>query len=214
MNVVGYTLSGQDNGTYMFRDKSTLPTCSGCHCRLDFTATNSGYQLTSSSADFSYTYDGQAIVSVAFKEICELNGYTEIKFGVFTKDPNHFHLLPQRQFEFDAARRETKFLDLCPICGRYESIIGATPAFFKMNDPLADGVYRSDLLFASGNEKSPLILVGIATRKTFKDSKLRGLEFKEAYGFGGDVEEVFAAAKAKRQLSLKKKRKVDPITNE
>jgi len=43
MNVVGYTLSGQDNGTYMFRDKSTLPTCSGCHCRLDFTATNSGY---------------------------------------------------------------------------------------------------------------------------------------------------------------------------
>jgi hypothetical protein len=132
--------------------------------------------------DISHTYDGQTIVSKAFKEFCEKNEYRWIKFGEFENDPNHFHLILRRVVKFDAVRRKTRFEHLCPHCGNYESIVGVKPAYLLVNEPLGDGFYRSDLLFASGNEKHPLTFVGIQTRAKLKLSGLKGLEFAPAFG--------------------------------
>ena len=182
MKTVGYKLGGQDNDTYMFRDDSCLPKCNGCGYRLDFSPTNPKYVLRKGKDDVSHTYDGQTIVSKAFKEHCERNGYRGIRFGAFENDPNHFHLILTQIVKFDAIRRKVRFENLCPQCGNYESVVGARPAYLLVDKALDDGFYRSDLLFASGNEKHPLTLVGIQTRAKLKVSGLRGLEFSPAFG--------------------------------
>lgn len=182
MNIVGYRLSYQFNGTDMFRDNSSLPKCNGCGYRLDFSPTNPKYVLRGTKRDISATYDGQTIVSKAFKEFCERNKYSGLEFRPFENDPSHFHFIVNRQVKFDAKRRGVRFENLCPQCGNYESVVGGKPAYLIIAEPLVDGFFRSDLLFASGNEKHPLTLVGIETKTKLKAAKLRGLEFSPAYG--------------------------------
>jgi hypothetical protein len=182
MNIVGYKIGGQDNDTYMFRDDSSLQKCDGCGYRLDFYATNRQYCLKKSGSDISATYDGQTIVSQIFKEFCEQNKFKGVKFVAFENDPNHFHLTVTPEVKFDAIRSKTRFENLCSQCGNYESIVGAKPAYLLAAQPLRDGFYRTDLIFASGNEKHPLILVGQETKAKLEAASLVGLEFSPAYG--------------------------------
>jgi hypothetical protein len=184
MKIIGYNLDGQDNDTYMFRDNSPLPKCEGCGYRLDFSPTNRKYVLKKCKDAISATYDGQTIISKAFKEFCELNEYLGIKFGAFENDPNHFHLTLTHIVKFDSIRRKTRFEKLCPQCGNYESIVGATPVYLLVDKSLEDGFYRSDLIFASGNEKHPLTLVGIETKAKLIAAGLglKDVDFSPAYG--------------------------------
>jgi|GEM_PF-551888 len=202
LKMVGYSLSSHFNDTYMFEMKkfsSIIPHCPKCGYRLDFTLTNPEYKLgkpNKDSADCLYpaarkaykydlssTYDGLTIATSAFKMFCEKNGYgKDMIFKGFKEDVGHFHLLVKKKIKFDTLKKETRFEKLCPECGNYESVVGAYPAFLLVTKPLSDGFYCSDLLFASGNEKSPLILVGIKTYQRLKASKLKGLEFEPAYG--------------------------------
>jgi len=186
MKLVGYTITGQDNDSYMFRDNSALNRCTVCGYRLDFSQTNPDYTLTKCSAHISATYDGQTIVSKKFKEFCELNEYRRIRFGSFENDSNHFHLVLTRKIKFDAVRRGTRFERLCPQCGNHGAVAGATPAYVFVDESLADGFYRTDLIFGSGNEKAPLNLLGSETRAKLIAAGL-GLEdvdFHPAYACG------------------------------
>jgi predicted RNA-binding Zn-ribbon protein involved in translation (DUF1610 family) len=182
MNLVGYKIGGQFNDTHMFRDDSSLRKCDGCGYRLDFYATNPKYCLPKCSDDISATYDGQTIVSKAFKDLCERNKYQGITFGIFENDPNHFHLSTNREVAFDAKRRKTRFESLCPQCGNYESIVGANPVYLLVTGPLDDYFHRSDLLFASGNGKHPLTIIGVETKAKLEAANLKGLEFAPAFG--------------------------------
>jgi hypothetical protein len=184
MKLVGYKINGQDNDTYMFQDNSRIPKCEKCGYRLNFSTTNPDYFLKSCKDAISTTYDGQTIVSKAFKHFCELNRYSGIKFGGFENDPNHFHLILMQVVQFDAIKRKTRFENLCSQCGNYESIIGATPTYLLVDKPLEDGFYRSDLIFASGNEKHPLNLVGIETKAKLEAAGLglEAVDFSPAYG--------------------------------
>jgi hypothetical protein len=194
MNLIGYNLSGPDNGTYMFRDRSGLKRCPLCGYRLDFISHNPDYQFrrreadqydgyVKRGADFSSTYDMYKIVSDRFRAFCMEQEYTYLAFGEFSKDKSHFNFVANRIVEFDAVRRVTNFEKLCCACGNYESVVGAKPAYLLRSKPLEDGFYRSDLLFGSGDSKGPLILVGIETREKLKAAKLKGLEFSPAFGW-------------------------------
>lgn len=194
-NVVGYTLDGHDNGTYMYEpgDKA-LPTCPRCGYRLDFFPTNPDYALkkrfkpltgqptVSKETALSLTYDHQHIVSQGFKDFCSQEGYEGLNFIAFPKDPHHFHLIITNQVKFDPLRTRTRFLKLCPICGNYDEVIGTRPAFLQLSEPLADGFYRTDLLFGSGDRKDPLIIVGTETKAKLKAMKFKGFIFNPAYG--------------------------------
>ncbi len=193
--IVGYILYGHDNGTYMFEpDTDTLQKCSNCGYRLDFSANNPNYQFTEDFQplymDFavtpdnplSTTNDGQVIVSKVFRDFCLEQRYQGLKFLEFSEDRNHFHFIVLSHVRFNAAASKTRFERLCPVCGNYESVIGSIPAFLKTAKPLAGGFYRSDLLFASGNEKHPLIIVGIDTKTKLESAGFKGLEFEPAYG--------------------------------
>ncbi len=182
MNIVGFKIGGQDNDTHMYGRNSFPKKCDGCGYRIDFSATNSKYCFKHSGVDISATYDGQTIVSRAFKDFCECSNYRGIKFGVFDNDSHHFHFIVTREIKFDANRRKTRFENLCPQCGNYESVVGAKPAYLLIAKPLHDGFYRSDLLFGDGNEKHPLTLIGIETKAKLEAANLNGLEFALAYG--------------------------------
>jgi hypothetical protein len=193
MNLIGYKLSGPDNGTFMFRERSELKRCPLCGYRVDFLNYNTDYQFRrreadqydgyfKRAADFSSTYDMYDIVSDRFRAFCLEHEYTGLAFGEFSKDKSHFNFIAKRIVEFDAVRRATNFEKLCRACGNYESVVGAKPAYFLRSKPLKDGFYRSNLLFGSGDSKGPLILVGLETAAKLKTAKLKGLEFSSAYG--------------------------------
>jgi hypothetical protein len=182
MKTVGYAIGGQDNDTYMFSEGDAVPKCNGCGFRLDFFRTNPAYRLTKCRGDISHTYDGQTIVSKAFRDFCRNNGYQGVRFETFENNPHHFHLKVDEVVSFDAVRRKTRFENLCPECGNYESVVGAKPAYLLIDHILKDEFFRSDLLFASGNEKHPLTIVGVETKAKLKVSGLKGLEFSPAFG--------------------------------
>jgi hypothetical protein len=90
-------------------------------------------------------------------------------------------LLVDRVVSFDAKSRRTRFINCCAVCGNYDEVIGATPAYLEVPGPLEDGIFRSDLLFGSGNAKHPLIIVGLETKERLEGAGLKGLLFREAY---------------------------------
>ena len=211
MKIVAYALYGQDNNTVMFKDTEAKPlcpvstalllpderkalydnttrgsempsTCPSCGWRLDFQAHNPNYKLRSTKSDITGTYDGQIIVSRKFRDFCEQEKYQGLRLLPFINDDNHFHLIVDNTVNFDFIRGGTVFNQYCDICKNYESIIGSIPAFLKVIQSLEDGFYRSDILFAHGNEKHPLLLVGIDTKKKLKAAGLKGMDFHPAYG--------------------------------
>lgn len=195
MKIVGYRFIEHYNGTYMYEpgDKA-LPPCPHCGYRLDFFPTNPDYALkkrfkpltgemtVSKETALSCTYDHQTIVSQGFKDFCLQQGYEGLNFIEFPKDPRHFHLIITRQVKFDSARNQTRFLEMCPTCGNYDEVITSGRALLELTEPLADGFYRTDLLFGSGDTKKPLIIAGAETKPKLKAMKFKGLIFEPAYG--------------------------------
>jgi hypothetical protein len=179
---VGYCFTVADSKSRMFPSDALLCKCRRCGYRLDFFAHNPQYILRQDCFDLCATYDGQLIGSLAFKRFCEDQKYSGISFLEFELDEQHFHVIVERQVPFDFERRQTRFENLCQVCGNYESIAGATPAFLRVQAPLADGIYRTDLLFASGDEKCPLHIVGIDTKAKLIEAGLRGICFENAEG--------------------------------
>lgn len=70
-----------------------------------------------------------------------------------------YYMMPEEILAFDAVRRKVSFEGPCPLCGGYESITGAYPVFLKSPQPMGPGFYRSDIPFASGKAKHPLLTV-------------------------------------------------------
>lgn len=180
--LAGFYLSIADSDSWMFPDSIGLPRCSGCGYRRDFSAHKPRYRLRDVRKDLCATYDGQIIGSLTFKRFCEQNRYTGIRFLEFETDEIHFHVLIDNSVPFGFERRKTRFERMCVICGNYESVVGASPAFLKVGVPLADGFFRTDLLFGSGDGKSPAWLVAEHTRAKMEVAGLRGIGFVPAFG--------------------------------
>ena len=198
--VVGAAILVNDNDTWMWDDDDPrLPRCPVCGYRTNFFATNPDYvpkarfkpvyapelAITKQTAMAS-TYDGQVIVTRLFKEFCQAQGYEGLEFRGFCRDPEHFHFVATRQVQFDTKRSGTRFEKQCPRCGNYESIVPAQPAIIKVPESVADAILRTDLLFASGDEKNPVIIVGHETARKIKSAGFRGISFGPVYGSGNE----------------------------
>jgi hypothetical protein len=194
MQVIGYTLSVPDNGTFMFRDAAGIELCTSCGYPLDFLSFNPDYQLRKrevdyrhdgyyvAGADISSTYDHRVIVSKRFRDFCLNAEYKGLAFNEFLNDKQHFHFAVKKLVKFDALRRGTLFERLCKACNNYESVVGATPSYLLRSSRLSDNFYRTDLLFGSQDRKSPDIIVGGETKLKLESAGLKGLTFLPAYG--------------------------------
>ena len=177
--VVGYTMFGADLNELMFPYKITENVCSSCGVKLDFGSTNSSFR-TDTTIDFAETADGQFICSNKFKDFCETNQYEGLRFLALSDDA-HWHFFADRQVQFDSVKRNTRFEKYCDVCKRYTDTVGATPSFLKVQSPIPDGIFRSDLIFGSANSKQFLLFVGNSTKTKLEGAGLTGIEFKAAF---------------------------------
>lgn len=139
-----------------------------------------GLKIKRRKYDISYTYDCMAVVSQRFKDVVETESLSGLVFRPLPDDPGFYAILAEPVVMFDAERRGTTFKNQCPVCGRYEEVIGATPVYLKEGETVpARGFARTDLEFASGDGKHPLLLCGMEAGRVLKNAGLKGLDLVE-----------------------------------
>jgi len=180
--IITYDFFGQDNKSFMYDyDNDSYKKCPNCNNRLGYEI-NPNFKLHCKKYDVSYTYDGFLIVSQKFKFLCEENSYKEVSFINLPLEQDFFVFQTNDILKFDYERRKVDFIKLCEKCNRFDEVIGITPAFLKdIKEEIKEGFFRSDLIFGSGNDKSPLIIIGTDTYKKLKAKKLKGIDFDPIY---------------------------------
>jgi hypothetical protein len=170
-------LSAQDNNTFFFEDP--LPDgvcCPQCGTCLDYAyAPRKLSYGPLRRYDVSYTYDGRLILSArAVDKLGLRDRPEEIHLVELEHNPSVYYAMPTRVIAFDPAARQTRFEEPCACCDSFESVVGATPAYLKGNGLPGRGFFRTDLAFASGREKTPLVLMDDETAKTISQARLSG----------------------------------------
>ena len=178
-----FSLTGPDNDSHMCGSADRLhpevrgvPICNVCGYKTDPFFVDPEFRLKHSTYDFSYTYDGYAIVSDRFRAVVEDRGLSGADYVTLPRAPGFYVLVPNSMVEFDAARRKTRFESWCPACQHYGSIAGATPAFLK-ELPQSD-FSRTDVEFGSGNERHYMVVVSERTKEALEDADISGPEFR------------------------------------
>jgi hypothetical protein len=171
--IFGFWLSGPDNDSSMLDDAPDAPRCPRCGFALDHAWINPRFKLNVKRWDVSGTYDGRLIVSQRFRNVLGDRGAV---YGDLPTEPSFFTLRAEKQVEFDADRRRTRFTHFCDECRRFTQAAGATPVFLKDEARLPDELRRTDILFGSDNGQHPLLLVGPGLAADLRRADLAGLE--------------------------------------
>lgn len=198
--MIGYSVYGQMNDSYAFREypelteyqkihqeivpdmsgelRSGLHRCETCGELLDkWNELLTGLKIKRRKYDIASTYDGVTVVSQRFKDFVEVESLSGLVFQQLPDDPKFYAIQAEPVVKFDAERRGTMFENRCPVCGRYEEVIGATPVYLKEGETLpVRGFARTDLEFASGDEKHPLLLCDLEAGRVLKNAGLKGLD--------------------------------------
>ena len=149
--------------------------CRECRRSLDPDWIDAEFSLSQTQWDVSYTYDGYCIVSARFRDVV---GEREAHYLDLPSQPDFFALFADGRVAFDVERRGTRFENFCRECGRYRDIAGATPAFLKPPLPRPDELRRTDVEFGSGEEQSPLLIVGADLADELRGAGLSGLDLR------------------------------------
>jgi len=177
--IIGYRMSIYDNDSTMFLSSDpNWPRCPKCGYTTDFDYVSPLFKLNNHMYDISSTYDNKDIVSLKFKEFCDRNHYKRITFKKLPNDPAFFKIEVKNIVKFDTQKAKLKYGEYCAECHNYESITPGLPIFLKgVSTPLGDGFYATDIYFASGNEKGPIVIIGVETYEKMKKEKFRGIVF-------------------------------------
>ena len=197
-----YCIYGGDDDSYAFREypqltenqkvhqtivpdmsgdsRPGLRRCESCGELLDkWNEPLSGFVVKKRKHDIGCTYDGVTAVSEEFKAAYESAGLSGLLFRQLPDDPEFYAIRPERTVQYDAERRGTRFVKQCPQCGRYESVVGATPVYLKPGASISDKEFvRTDLEFGSDDEKSPLLLCGEFAAASLKAANLNGIDME------------------------------------
>lgn len=180
MTVIAFTFEAPDGDAHFFEEAPDSIFCSDCGSCVDRSFLPARLKPRRKSYEVSCTYDNRMIVSNRFREFCLQHDIEGAEFTPVNGIGSFYLLESNRQVKFDWERRKTRFENLCAVCGRYESIVGAYPAFLKdINQPLLHGFYCSDLEFGSGREKTPILFVGTETKKLIEEAHFKRPEFEE-----------------------------------
>ncbi len=204
--MIGYYFSEQDNDSYAFRNRpgidedapwydlhqSVVPDmsgapvpgvrrCSTCGALLaKGTEPLRGLVIKKRRFDISSTYDGVTVVSEAFRAAYDAGGLSGLRFVRLPDDSAFFSIQAKDIVAFDSERRGTRFMKQCPVCGQFESVVGATPVYLRKGNTIHDlGFGRTDLELGSDDGKSPLLLCGPSAGRALKTAKLKGLDLVE-----------------------------------
>ncbi|WP_196141203.1 hypothetical protein [Aliikangiella sp. G2MR2-5] len=169
-----YKISCHDNDLYFF-DEGEFKRCPECNELLD--KWNEDLSNTKISkrlkADISCSYDGVTVVSSRFKDVCEANELTGLNFYQLNND--YYWILPDSVIRFDSGRKGLIFEEKCSECNNYESVVGASPVVLLESSIRKGNFAKTDLEFASNDEKHPLIICDEKAYSVLSKSDLKGL---------------------------------------
>lgn len=83
--------------------------------------------------------------------------------------------------EVDSEKGKIEFQNYCEACGCYEGTYLTFIFLLEQCQELEDNFYKSNILFAHGNYKNPLIIIGPDTYRKLKREKMKGLYFDPIY---------------------------------
>lgn len=178
-----YVLRGQDINAYFFAgapDGIVCPKCGSCLNR-SYSPPTLNVQETP-RYDFGYTRDLQPLFSKGLVDIINDQKGISLAANEMRDSGGYFNLAVTETIEFDAQRRKTRFGPRCDVCGQFEWIAGATPAFFTSRQVPTNGILKTDLEFGDRQGKSPLIIVGRELKETIESCHFSGIYFDDAYG--------------------------------
>jgi hypothetical protein len=175
-----YIVYGQHNDLYFFDERTDLHRCAAC-----------GHMLSKWEADLTVvpikkyrrydvgtSYDGVRVVSKRFKSLYEDSGMTGLLFTPLEHDL--YAIRAQDVVLYDQHCQGTRFEDKCEVCGEYESVVRGTPVCLMPGASVpALGFVRTDLEFATKDEKHPLTICGDEAAKILKAAKLKGLSLEK-----------------------------------
>lgn len=171
---------GPDCGNPMYGEASQVGRCSSCGLVTQGNYVNPTFKLKRRKFDLSYTTDGCCIVSSKFVNSLGGLSVSGLRYASLPADPGFFRILPEKVLKFDSVRRNTQFLDICSVCGRFESVVGAHPVFLIPGQAIEPAVvYRTDLEFGSGDEKHPVLIAGPAAADKMRKSRLSGVDYED-----------------------------------
>lgn len=176
-----YEVSGHDMDLYFFRGRKDVQRCEACgELLVKWDEVLESVPISKfRKHDVGTSYDGVQIFSRRTKTVYEQAKMTGLKF-IPLAHPELFAVQATTIVHYDSVRRGTQFEKLCNVCGRYRSIIGANPVYLKPGTSVsALGFARTDLEFASGDEKSPLLICGDEAATILRAAKLKGLELRK-----------------------------------
>lgn len=164
--VTAFSMSAPDSDTYFFQDAPESLFCPECGSYLAAAYLPSDLTVRPGFRDFGFTYDGRLLVSDRARQFLLRHASTGLSFRGVNQADQLFVVEAAATTKFDPNARRTRFVNKCEECGHYESVVGATPAFLELPDSIEDyGIYRTDIEFGSGKEKSPLFVVGPALKR-------------------------------------------------
>lgn len=179
-----FSVSVNDNDSFMcsstdrvLENMDGLAVCEECHYRTDFEFINANFEMKRKVYDLSSTFDGYYIASLKFKEFIGREKINGIDFKSLKHEPEFFVMFVRNIVKFDTEKRKSRSENLCSKCSNYESFVGATPAFIK--GPIKNDLCRTNVMFGSGNEKSPLLIASERFVALSKREKLKGIYFEQ-----------------------------------
>lgn len=166
-----FTISAPDCNAHYFEGAPQRAFCPGCDSYIGADEFVPMLNLSRCKLDFCFTFDGRFLVSRRAKAYLSKHCTTALNFVAVDVPKTYYRLSVESSVVFDTARRSTRFEKKCELCGNFQSIVGATPAFILDPDKVEEmGMYRTDLSFGSGREKSPIFVVGAALKRDLAEN--------------------------------------------
>ena len=176
-----YIVYGHDMDLYFFYGRTDVRRCPTCRHLLrkweeDLTCVPI---KTFRKYDVGGSYDGILVWSSKAKAIYESAGMTGLRF-IPLAHPNLYAVRAEPVVQYDSSCQYTRFENQCVTCGNWGFVGIGTPVVLMPGTVVPPlGFARTDLEFASKDEKSPLFICGDEAAKILKSAKLKGLDLEK-----------------------------------
>lgn len=181
--LIAYEMTPQNLARFEFYENAPDSVfCPACRDIVDPEYVPQNLAARAVNSDMVFTRDGHDVTSQKFRDFCHRIGIPKLDLIKVNETPLLYDLRPRAVITYDVDCGPPRFENKCSQCGRYESVIGPKYSCLKGAEfPILEGIYRTDLEFASGQEKHPIIIVGLATAELIKKERFRGIVLNEIH---------------------------------
>jgi hypothetical protein len=181
--TIGCTISGYTDLNVEFNAAAPPGvTCGRCGGQIDMSYAPAQLALKKfRRLDIAYTTDLKTVFSRRALDVLG-ESLRDCFVKPIDRDEQCFYVMPKRIVPFDTERRGVRFGAICAGCGRPIEAARFEPVFLRLEQLPGAGLFRTDVEFAYGSNRHPLIIADPALCEALRSARLRGLALLPAYG--------------------------------